>query len=100
MGTEVEEFLAEMLPKRLSADHAYHNGDVQPRLATGSHRDPVTLCGAVVPLKSSWDNLNQTFASLASRFAESSNRQNRGACRWRQWRSRLHGRAQARHDED
>jgi hypothetical protein len=40
-----------------------------------SHRDPVTLCGAVVPLKSGWDNLSQTFASLASRFAESSNRQ-------------------------
>jgi ketosteroid isomerase-like protein len=35
----------------------------------------VTLCGAVVPLKSGWDNLSQTFASLASRFAESSDRQ-------------------------
>ena len=68
MGTEVEELLAEMLPKQLSADQAYHNGDVQ-------HRDAVTLCGAVVPLKSDWDNLSQTFASLASRFAESSNRQ-------------------------
>ena len=75
MGTEVEELLAEMLPKQLSADQAYHNGDVQPRLATWSHRDAVTLCGAVVPLKSDWDNLSQTFASLASRFAESSNRQ-------------------------
>jgi ketosteroid isomerase-like protein len=75
MGTEVEEFLAEMLPKQLAADQAYHNGDVQPRLATWSHRDPVTLCGAVVSLKSGWDNLSQTFASLASRFAESSGRQ-------------------------
>jgi ketosteroid isomerase-like protein len=75
MGTEVEEFLTAMLPKQLAADQAYHNGDVQPRLATWSHRDPVTLCGAVVPLKSGWDNLSQTFASLASRFAESSGRQ-------------------------
>jgi ketosteroid isomerase-like protein len=75
MGTEVEEFLAEMLPKQRAADQAYHNGDVQPRLATWSHRDPVTLCGAVVPLTSGWDNLSQTFASLASRFAESSGHQ-------------------------
>ena len=77
MGTGVEEFLAEILPKQLSADQAYHNGDVQPRLATWSHRDPVTLCGAVVHLKSVWDNLNQTFASLASRFAESSTAKSR-----------------------
>ena len=77
MGTAVEEFLAEMLPKQPAADQAYHSGDVQPRLATWSHRGPVTLCGAVVPLNSGWDNLSQTFASLASRFAESSGRRMR-----------------------
>jgi ketosteroid isomerase-like protein len=71
LGREVEEFLTEMLPKQLSAIKAYHNGDVQPRLAMWSHRDPVTLFGAWVPLESGWDNLSRTFASIASRFAES-----------------------------
>ena len=71
MGTEVEEFLADVLPKQVAAVRAYHNGDVQPRLATWSHRDSVTLFGAWVPLNSGWDNLRRTFASIASRFAES-----------------------------
>ena len=28
MGTQVEEFLAEMLPRQRAAVRAYHNGDV------------------------------------------------------------------------
>ena len=40
MGTEVEEFLAEMLPKQRAADQAYHNGDVQPRWPRGRIATP------------------------------------------------------------
>ena len=42
MGTEVEEFLAEMLPKQRAADQAYHNGDVHPRLAARAIFSPIT----------------------------------------------------------
>jgi hypothetical protein len=43
-----------MQPRQLAHIRAYHNGDVQQRLATWSHRDPVTLFGAWVPRDSGW----------------------------------------------
>ena len=46
MGTAVDDFLAEMLPKQVAAETAIHNGDVEPRLALWSRTDPVTVFGA------------------------------------------------------
>jgi hypothetical protein len=40
--------LAEMLPRQLAANRAWHNCEVQFRLAACPHCDPATLCGAVV----------------------------------------------------
>ena len=70
METEVKEFLDEMLPKQVAAERAIHNGDVAPRLALWSHRDPVTLFGAALT-GSGWDQLSDNFTTVASWFSDS-----------------------------
>ncbi len=65
---EVDDFLGSMLPILHEMDTAFHNGDVGPRFATWSHRDPVTLFGAVLT-KSGWSELAPAFVFLASRFS-------------------------------
>jgi hypothetical protein len=50
--SEVDEFLAELLPRQIKAERALHSGDVEPRLALWSRNDPVTLLGAFGMAKS------------------------------------------------
>jgi ketosteroid isomerase-like protein len=70
MGTEVEDFLAELVPEQVAAERAIHSGDVEPRLALWSHRDPVTLFGAKLS-GSGWGELNGAFKTVASWFSDS-----------------------------
>jgi ketosteroid isomerase-like protein len=70
MQTEVEQFLAEMLPKQRAAEKAIHDGDVEPRLALWSHADPVTLYGAKLA-GSGWGTLELMFREVASWFRDS-----------------------------
>lgn len=70
MVSDVEDFLAVMLPRQLAAEHALCRGDVGPRLGTWSHRDPVTLFGAAVRVRRGWDEVGDTFAWLADRFSD------------------------------
>jgi ketosteroid isomerase-like protein len=70
MGTAVDDFLADMLPKQVAAETAIHNGDVEPRLALWSRTDPVTLYGAKVS-GTGWDALNAMFRTVASWFSDS-----------------------------
>jgi ketosteroid isomerase-like protein len=67
---EVKEFLDEMLPQQIAAERAIHNGDVAPRLALWSHRDPVTLFGAALA-GSGWEQLSADFTTVASWFSDS-----------------------------
>lgn len=68
--TEVEDFLAEMLPRQLDAEYALCRGDAGSRARTWSQRDPVTLFGGAVPLRRGWEAVNGTFRWLADRFSE------------------------------
>jgi ketosteroid isomerase-like protein len=70
MGTEVDEFLAEILPKQVAAETAIHNGDVEPRLALWSRTDPVTLFGAR-DSGIGWNDLSAIFHDVASWFSDS-----------------------------
>ncbi|HUR75106.1 MAG TPA: nuclear transport factor 2 family protein [Sporichthya sp.] len=69
MTVEVDEFLADMLPRHLAAEHALCRGDAGPRGQTWSQQDPVTLFGAAVPLRTGWAELISTFEGLAARFS-------------------------------
>ncbi len=65
--TEVDEFLADILPRLREAEVALHNGDAGPRSALWSHDDPVTLFGAEVN-RTGWSELEPTFDWIAARF--------------------------------
>jgi hypothetical protein len=70
MGTAVEDFLAEMLPKQVAAETAIHNGDPELRLALWSRTDPVTLFGAR-DSGTGWNDLSAIFHNVASWFSDS-----------------------------
>lgn len=65
---DVGEFLAAVVPPLTAADTAIHNGDAGPRIALWSHKDPVTLFGALQS-KTGWREIAPIFEMLASRFS-------------------------------
>jgi ketosteroid isomerase-like protein len=67
--SEVDDFLADIMPRLREAEIALHNGDAGPRGALWSHADPVTLFGAVYN-SSGWSELGPVFDQLAARFAD------------------------------
>jgi hypothetical protein len=67
---EVEEFRATMLARQIEAEGAFVNGDPGPRMERWSRRDPVTLFGAIGMTESGWDQLNETFRWVTSRFSD------------------------------
>jgi ketosteroid isomerase-like protein len=67
--SELDDFLATFIPRQVEAEKAIHDGDVEPRLALWTRREPVTLFGAWGPCKSGWDELERTFRWVASRFS-------------------------------
>src|SRR5436309_1696262 len=70
MGSEVDDFLAELLPKQVAAETALRNGDVEPRLALWSRTDPVTVLGARAS-GTGWDDVSALFQTVASWFSDS-----------------------------
>jgi len=70
MPTPIDDFLADMLPSYLAAEHALCGGDPAPRSDTWSHADPVTLFGAAQPVRQGWDEVSNVFRALADRFDE------------------------------
>lgn len=71
MTSQLDAFLAEMLPRQLAAERAIHQGDAAPRLALWTRRDPVNLFGADVPSRTGWAEVGDTFHWVASRFSDS-----------------------------
>ena len=65
--SEVDDFLAAVMPRQVAAETAMHNGDAGPRKAMWSRHEPVTLFGALVS-RSGWNDLSDTFEWVASRF--------------------------------
>jgi ketosteroid isomerase-like protein len=66
---EVDEFLAEVVPRLSAADTALHNGDPERRKALWSHSDPVTLFGGAVS-NTGWPAIGATFDWLGTRFSD------------------------------
>ena len=70
--SELDDFLAQVLPRQIEAEKALHNGDVEPRLKMWSTRDPVSVLGALGITKSGWDEVSPFFRWLATRFSNCS----------------------------
>lgn len=69
MGTELEDFLADVLPALNGADRAMHDGDPRPRFALWSHRDPVTVFGASAT-RAGWADVSATFETLGQHLSQ------------------------------
>jgi ketosteroid isomerase-like protein len=67
--SELDDFLADVLPRQIEAERALHDGDAEPRLKMWSRKDPVTVLGALGIAQSGWDTLVQTFRELGQRFS-------------------------------
>jgi ketosteroid isomerase-like protein len=67
--SELDDFLDDVLPRQVEADRALHNGDAEPRMAMWSHKDPVTVLGALGMANSGWEEVSETFRWIASRFS-------------------------------
>jgi ketosteroid isomerase-like protein len=66
---ELDDFLTTTLARQIKAEEEIHNGNVEPRLEMWTTRDPVTVFGAGVPLKSGSDEVTRAFRWVASRFS-------------------------------
>ncbi|MDP8904394.1 MAG: nuclear transport factor 2 family protein [Chloroflexota bacterium] len=67
--SEVDDFLADMLPRLVAAEKALHKGDAEPRMETWSHNEPVTLFGAFGIFRSGWDEVSKAHRFVASSFS-------------------------------
>jgi ketosteroid isomerase-like protein len=69
---EVDEFLADVLPRQEEEERALRNGDPEPRLRMWSSNDPVTLLGAAGAsgTGSGWERVSAMFRWIASRFSD------------------------------
>jgi ketosteroid isomerase-like protein len=69
--TEVDEFLADVLPRQEEEERTLRNGDPGPRLRMWSSNEPVTLLGADGPAGTSGrDQISNAFRSIAARFSD------------------------------
>jgi ketosteroid isomerase-like protein len=69
VDSALDDFLSATLPRLMQEEEALHNGDVEPRLAIWSRKDPVTVFGALGPNRSGWDKVSQSFRWVAARFS-------------------------------
>jgi ketosteroid isomerase-like protein len=67
--SELDDFVATVIPRQVEAETALHNGDAGPRLAMWSARDPVTLLGADSPRNSGRAEVERISRWIASRFS-------------------------------
>ena len=67
--SDLDDFLATTLDRQIKAEEAVHNGDLGPRLAMWSTKDPVTVFGAVRSA-TGWDEVSQLFGWLGEHFSD------------------------------
>jgi ketosteroid isomerase-like protein len=67
--SDLDDFLATTLDRQIRAEEAVHNGDLGPRLAMWSTKDPVTVFGAVRGA-TGWDEVSQLFGWLGEHFSD------------------------------
>ena len=70
--SELEDFKSTVLVEQARAEEALAvRGELEPRLALWSRRDPVSLLGAWGPCKTGWEEISRIFRWVASRFSQS-----------------------------
>jgi ketosteroid isomerase-like protein len=67
--SDLDDFLATTLDRQIKAEEAVHNGDLGPRPAMWSTKDPVTVFGAVRSA-TGLDGVSQLFGWLGEHFSD------------------------------
>jgi ketosteroid isomerase-like protein len=67
--SDVDVFLAQMLPRYVAAVDAMHNGDPAGFGQLWARSDPVTLLGAAGATFAGWEDVSKAQAVVASRFS-------------------------------
>jgi ketosteroid isomerase-like protein len=70
MMSDLDDFRAGILARQTEAEAALVQGDLEPRLALWTRRDPVSVWGAWGPCKTGWDEVSRIFLWVASRFSD------------------------------
>jgi len=66
--SQVDDFLATVMPRFTEAETALHNGDPEPRMKMWSQQDPVTVFGAAMSV-AGWAAVAPVFERLGSAFS-------------------------------
>ena len=66
--SELEEFRTDFLARQTQAEEALVHGDVEPRFALWSRREPLSLLGALRGSDTGWDQLEPVFRWVAEMF--------------------------------
>ena len=65
-----DDFRDNFIPRQTEAEAALVHGDVEPRLALWTRRDPVSVWGAWGPCNHGWEEVERTFRWVAERFSD------------------------------
>jgi ketosteroid isomerase-like protein len=68
--SELEDFLEGVIPRYIDVEKAFHSGDVEPRLTMWTRTDPVSVVGALGPVRTGWAGVEESFRWIAARFSE------------------------------
>jgi ketosteroid isomerase-like protein len=68
--SQLEDFLEGVIPRYVNVEKAFHSGDVEPRLTMWTRTDPVSVVGALGPVRTGWTEVERSFRWIAARFSE------------------------------
>jgi ketosteroid isomerase-like protein len=67
--SELDDFLADVIPRQIRAEKTLHDGDPEPRLAMWSTEDPVTILGALGVASIGREQVEDVSRWIATRFS-------------------------------
>jgi ketosteroid isomerase-like protein len=68
--SELDDFLGSVIPRYIEVEKAFHNGDVEPRLTMWTRAEPVSVVGALGPVRTGWAEVERSFRWIAARFSQ------------------------------
>ena len=71
---DLDDFRASFIPRQTEAEAALIHGDLEPRLALWTRRDPVSVLGAMGPCVYGWEEVSRVFRWLADYFSDPADR--------------------------
>jgi hypothetical protein len=68
--SDLADFHSNFIPRQAEAEAAIVQGDLEPRLALWTRREPVSLFGAWGPCKYDWAEVERVFRWVTDRFSD------------------------------